>query len=112
KARLNEKVGQEIGVLRGNLNTERTEIEDRIELLNGSLRQVPFGNGSHMRLVAKPVRDAEIAKFRHELDACVSGQFEGTLAADEARFKQIESLLTKLRDDERWRLRVTDVRNW
>lgn len=112
KERLNEKVGQEIGVLRGNLNTERTEIDDRIQLLNASLRQVPFGTGSHMRLVAKPVRDAEIMKFRQELDACVNSQFEGTLAADEARFKQIESLITNLRDEERWRLKVTDVRNW
>jgi len=112
KERLNEKVGQEIGVLRGNLNTERTEIEERIQLLNDSLRQVPFGHGSHMRLVAKPVRDPEVAKFRQDLDACVSGQFEGTLAADEARFRQIESLINKLRDEERWRLKVTDVRNW
>ena len=46
------------------------------------------------------------------LDACVTGQFEGTPAADEARFKQIESLLSKLREAERWRLKVTDVRNW
>jgi uncharacterized protein YPO0396 len=112
KIRLNEKVGQEIGVLRGNLNTERTEIDERIQLLNVSLRKVPFGNGSHMKLVARPVHDAEIGTFRKELDACVTGQFEGTAAADEARFKQIESLITKLREEERWRLKVTDVRNW
>ena len=109
KERLNEKVGQEIGVLRGNLNTQRIDIEDRIQLLNVSLRQVPFGNGSYMALVAKPVRDPEIATFRQDLDACVSGQFEGTLAANEARFSQIESLINKLRDEERWRLKVTDV---
>jgi uncharacterized protein YPO0396 len=112
KQRLNEKVGQEIGVLRGNLNTERSEIEERIQLLNLSLRQVPFGNGSHMKLVAKQVRDPEIGLFRKELDACVSGQFEGTLAADEARYIQIESLIMKLRDEERWRMKVVDVRNW
>jgi uncharacterized protein YPO0396 len=98
--------------LRGNLNTERTEIDDRIKLLNVSLRKVPFGLGSHMKLVAKPVRDDAIATFRKDLDACVTGQFEGTPAADEARFKQIESLINKLREDERWRLKVTDVRNW
>lgn len=112
KLRLNEKVGQEIGVLRGNLNTERTEIDERIQLLNVSLRKVPFGNGSHMKLVARPVHDVEISTFRKELDACVTGQFEGTPAADEARFKQIESLINKLREEERWRLKVTDVRNW
>jgi len=112
KLRLNEKVGQEIGVLRGNLNTERTEIDERIQLLNVSLRKVPFGNGSHMKLHARPVHDAEISTFRKELDACVTGQFEGTPAADEARFKQIESLINKLREEERWRLKVTDVRNW
>lgn len=112
KERLNEKVGQEIGVLRGNLHTERTEIEDRIQLLNVSLRQVQYGIGTHMRLVAKPVKDREISNFRQDLDACVSGQFEGTLAADEARYKQIEALINKLRDEERWRAKVTDVRNW
>lgn len=112
KERLNEKVGQEIGILRGNLHTERSDIEDRIQLLNVSLRQVQYGLGTHMRLVARPVRDREIGDFRQELDACVSGQFEGTLAADEARYKQIESLISKLRDEERWRAKVTDVRNW
>jgi len=112
KERLNEKVAQEVGVLRGHLNTERGEIEDRIDLLNLSLRQVPFGTGSHMRLVARPVRDPEINTFKLELDACVNGQFEGTLEADEARFQRIETLINRLRDEERWRLRVTDVRNW
>lgn len=112
KLRLNEKVGQEVGVLRGNLNNERSEIDARIKLLNGSLRKVPFGNGSHMKLVARPVHDLEINTFRKDLDACVTGQFEGTPAADEARFKQIESLINKLREEERWRLKVTDVRNW
>jgi uncharacterized protein YPO0396 len=112
KLRLNEKVGQEIGVLRGNLNNERTEIDERIELLNVSLRKVPFGNGSHMKLVAKPVYDPDINTFRKELDSCVTGQFEGTPAADEARFKQIESLINRLRDEDRWRLKVTDVSNW
>ncbi len=112
KLRLNEKVGQEIGVLRGNLNSERTEIEARIKLLNISLRKVPFGNGSHMKLVANSVHDHEINTFRKELDACVTGQFEGTPEADEARFKQIGSLINQLREQERWRLKVTDVRNW
>ena len=65
-----------------------------------------------MQLVAHAVRDDQVNNFRKELDACVTGQFEGTPAADEARFKQIESLISKLREDERWRLKVTDVRNW
>lgn len=112
KERLNEKVAQEIGVLRGNLHTERTEIDERIAQLNASLKQVRFGPGTHMRQVAKPVRDPEIGRFRQELDACVTGQFEGTMTADEARFKQIESLLNRLRDEERRRQKVTDVRNW
>ena len=112
KERLNEKVGHEIGVLRGNLHTERSEIEDRIDLLNISLRQVKYGDGTHMRLVALPVRDREINDFRQELDGCVSGQFEGTLTADEARYLRIEAFIRKLQDEERWRAHVTDVRNW
>lgn len=112
KDRLNEKVGQEIGILRGSLNKERSNIEERIGSINESLRQVQYGIGTHMKLIAKSVRDREISDFRQELDACVSGQFEGTLVADEARYKRIESLIVKLRDELNWRNRVTDVRNW
>jgi uncharacterized protein YPO0396 len=112
KDRLNEKVVQEIGLLNGAFQTERTEIESKIDLLNKSLRQLEYQPGTYMRLEPRPVRDAEISNFQTSLRECIAGTFEGTLEADEARYLRIEKLLPDLRDDERWREKVTDVRRW
>ena len=112
KERLNEKVGEEVGLLRSSFETERAEIEDRVELLNRSLRQLEYRPGTHMRLQAQQVRDREVVEFRQALYDCVSGAFDGTPEANEQRFLRIEKLIVRLRDEDLWRRKVTDVRNW
>ena len=112
KERLNEKVIHEIGLLNAALRTERNEIESKIELLNASLRQLEYRSGTFMQLEPKPVRDAEIAEFQNSLNECLAGTFEGTLEADEARYLRIEKLIARLREEQRWREKVTDVRRW
>lgn len=112
KERLNEKVIQEIGLLNGAFQSERTEIESKIDLLNQSLQKLEYRRGTHMRLEPRPVRDGEIAEFQNALKECLAGTFEGTLEADEARFLRIEKLIARLREDQRWREKVTDVRRW
>jgi uncharacterized protein YPO0396 len=112
KERLNEKVVHEIGLLNGAFQTDRTEIESKIDLLNKSLRQLEYQPGTYMRLEPRPVRDAEILDFQVSLRECIAGTFEGTLEADEARYLRIEKLLAHLREDQRWREKVTDVRRW
>ena len=112
KERLNEKVTQEIGLLHGALQTERGEIESKVELLNRSLRQLEYRPGTYIRLEPRAVRDREIVDFQAGLRECLSGSFEGTPEADEARFVKIEKFLARLRDEQRWREKVTDVRRW
>ena len=112
KERLNDKVTREVGLLNGELQKERSEIEDRIEVLNEALAQLDYRPGTFMRLEARLVRDREITEFRNDLANCLDGCFAGTLTADEDRFLQIEKLIKRLRDDDRWRNKVTDVRRW
>jgi len=112
KERLNEKVIQEIGLLNGAFQTERTEISTKIDLLNQSLRQLDYRPGTYMQLEPRHVRDREIADFQERLRECLAGTFEGTPEADEARYLRIEKLLAQLRDEPRWREKVTDVRRW
>lgn len=112
KERLNEKVTHEIGLLHAALQGERGEIEGKIEVLNQSLRQLQYRPGTFMRLEPRPVRDVEIVAFQDALRECLAHTFEGTLEADEARYLKIEQFLTRLRDEERWREKVTDVRRW
>ncbi len=111
KERLNEKVTQEIGFLNGSLQSEATEIRSKIETLNKSLRQLEYRTGTFMRLEPRPSRDREIADFRTALTDCLSGDFEGK-NGEEKRYQQIEQLITRLRDEDRWRKKVTDVRRW
>ncbi|NLE38514.1 MAG: hypothetical protein GX621_10865, partial [Pirellulaceae bacterium] len=112
KERLNEKVTHEIGILNGALRAERTEIESKIGLLNESLRQLEYRPGTFMQLEPRLVRDPEIVDFQSALGECLAGTFEGSLEADEARYLRIEKLIARLRDEQRWREKVTDVRRW
>jgi uncharacterized protein YPO0396 len=112
KDRLNEKVSQEVGLLHGAFQSEKGEIVSKIHLLNESLRQLEYRPGTHMRLEPRPVRDGEIAEFQTALKECLAGTFEGTPEADEARYVRIEKLIARLRDEQRWREKVTDVRRW
>jgi len=112
KERLNEKVIQEIGLLNGAFRTEGTEISSKIDLLNQSLRQLEYRPGTYMQLDPRPVRDPEITVFQTSLRECLAGTFEGTLEADEARYVRVEKLLRRLREESRWRDKVTDVRRW
>ncbi len=112
KERLNEKVTQEIGLLNGALQSDRSEIVSKIDMLNVSLRQLEYRPGTFMQLEPRPVRDREIGEFQNALKECLAGTFEGTLEADEARYLRIEKLIVRLREEQRWRDKVTDVRRW
>ncbi len=114
KERLNQKVIEEIGLFRSALEQERRGIEDKIELLNVSLKKLEYRPDMHIQLQPRAIRDAEITDFQSRLRECVEGSFEDSAEANEARFERIKELIIRLRDDEtrRWRDKVTDVRRW
>lgn len=112
KERLNDKVTREIGLLNSELEKERYSIEDKIELLNQALKQLEYNPGTHMKLEARMVCDREIKDFRNELHSCLDDAFAASFEADEARFVRIEKLIHRLRDEDRWRNKVIDVRRW
>ena len=101
-------------MLHGGLEDDRQEIRDKIEQLNSALRLLEWKAGTYMRLEPSDVADREIQDFRRELSGCLSGSLDGTPEANEATFVKIEKLIIKLRDEnnDRWRQKVIDVRNW
>jgi uncharacterized protein YPO0396 len=114
KERLNEKVTTELGILNNQLTNEREEILTRIATLNRCLETIDYDplGGTFMQLEPKPVRDKEIDEFQKLLRDCLSDAFDGAFESDEARFQKIEGLIDRLRDEPRWREKVTDVRRW
>jgi uncharacterized protein YPO0396 len=109
-----KKVIHEIGLFRAELESERRQIEDRIEVLNASLKQLEYRPGTHIQLEPRPVRDREVVEFQTKLRECIESSFDNSPEANEARFERIRELVEKLRDENnrRWRDKVTDVRRW
>lgn len=114
KERLNEKVTTELGILHNQLHNERDEILQRIETLNRCLQTIDYdpAQGSFMQLDPKVVRDKEIEEFQALLKESLDDAFDGSFAANEARFQRIQGLIERLREEPRWCEKVTDVRRW
>lgn len=114
KERLNQKVIEEIGLFWAELSRQRREIQDKIELLNNSLKKLEYRPGTHIQLEPRPIHDPEIVEFQSRLRECGEGLFEDTPEANETRFLRIKDLVVKLRDESnrRWRDKVIDVRRW
>lgn len=114
KQRLNEKVIQEVGLFRSELERERRGIQDKIETLNVSLKRLEYRPGTHIQLEPRPVRDPEVVEFQLKLRECIEGSFDDSPEANEERFVRIQQLVQQLSDENnrRWRDKVTDVRRW
>ncbi|MCR9291992.1 MAG: hypothetical protein NXI32_04685, partial [bacterium] len=110
--RLNEKVIQELGVFHAALQCEKQEIQSKIDTLNSCLQQLEYREGTYMRLEPRKADDREIKDFQTLLRQCLDSGFEADPEVNEARYQQIEKLIHRLREEERWRDKVTDVRRW
>lgn len=121
KEALNQNTIREVVGFENGLNRTQKDITDRISTINVALRDIVYSPGTYIRLDMPLVSDPDIQEFRSLLKACTSNSL---IAADddnysEQRFDIVSKLLLRLRgrpefllDDERWRERVTDVRNW
>ncbi len=114
KNRLNEKIGQEVALFSGALRAEAKQIEDKLQQLNQALAELEYRPGTCMRLEAQPVADREINDFQSQLRQCLKESPRDSDEVREARYQQIERLVSRLADSERsrWRDKVIDVRRW
>lgn len=106
------------------LDTQEEDIEERINLINRSLKDIEYGRDygriRYIQLVKSDNFDADVMDFKRDLRTCFQNALGSSSVEDsEAKFLQIRTLLDRLRGrpesaepDARWRMRVTDVRNW
>jgi uncharacterized protein YPO0396 len=121
KQLLNENTIREVANFQSQLGRERQTIKERIELINGSLRDIDYNEGRYILLEPNPSSDADIRDFQQELRACTEGALTGSEdeAYSEAKFLQVQRIIERFRGregsselDRRWTRKVTDVRNW
>ena len=121
KKLLNENTIREIANFQAQLDRERETIKERIEIINGSLSQLPYNRNRYIRLEGQPTPDQEIANFRRQLRTCTEGSLTGSEddQYSEAKFERVKQVIDRFRGregqaetDRRWTAKVTDVRNW
>lgn len=107
-----------VALFRNHLEIYKSDIVERIMVINNHLRQVDYNPGTYIELTRDPVRGGiaeEIEQFRSDLRACTSDTM-GESVYTESKYEQVRQLLDRLEsttdEDQRWAERVTDVRQW
>ncbi|MBE2253461.1 MAG: DUF4194 domain-containing protein, partial [Myxococcus sp.] len=67
KELLNENTIREVANFQSQLRRERQEISERIDLINKSLREIPFNPGRFIRLESANATDVEVRDFQQDL---------------------------------------------
>ncbi len=121
KELLNENAIREVANFQSQLNREREQIRDRIEVINRSLHEIDYERGRYIRLLAENAQDPDIREFQQSLRACTEDTVTGSADAQysEQKFMQVRAIIERFRGregsaelDRRWTRKVTDVRNW
>lgn len=101
------------------LYNELDKIEDMIHDLNTPLRKITFNRNpdTYLQLESRQVRgENEITIFKNQLNAAIPNVLDFSTQKDDSYreeiFHKIKELITELKQEENWRRKVTDVRNW
>lgn len=121
RALLRESTINQIALFQEKLENLREEIKDRISLINKSLAAIDYNDGRYIQIECDEVADSDIKSFRSQLRQCTDSALlsEDDGHYSEEQFNQVEAIIARFRGrpdsaeaDERWKQRVTDVRNW
>ena len=118
---LHQQTIQGIASFNSKLNKDSEEIKDRIRAINESLKEIQYNEGRYIRIEVISNNDKEINDFKSDLRNCTSNSlnFSDDEYYNEQRFEAVKVIIDRLKGregfidaDKKWRLKVTDVRNW
>ena len=117
---MNERMFENIIQFSSTLDETRRKIGEDIANLNRSLKLVIYSHipPTYIALDLRPARDVAIQEFRSILKNSIGDMGKlGSYAAEaddelEASFRRIQELINRLSEDDVWRKKVLDVRNW
>ncbi|MBL1276299.1 MAG: AAA family ATPase [Ectothiorhodospiraceae bacterium] len=89
QARLTKCALQSLAGIRSSMDSEREEINDRIETINRVLKRTEFRQGSHLKLRTKKDGYPHVDEFNRQLTRVLGNHSED----DEARFQQLKSVI-------------------
>ena len=108
---LNKSVMNDMAAFKSTLDLAYEDIEVTIQELNHVLMSMNYSQDSYVQLQLTKNKDVEIREFHHLLKYTLS-DLKAEEADSESFFERIKTLLDRLKCEERWCNKVTDVRNW
>lgn len=114
---LNERLIFDIANFKTSLENKEVQILESVEQINDSLQDINFNSKplTYIQLDIHKSRDVAIREFKEMLRDAMPDPaklIQGEAAALEQSFKKIKKIIEQLSDNESWRRKVTDVRNW
>ncbi len=108
---LNRNVLNAFTAFRTRLHRHGDEIRESVAHLNEALKTIEYTPSTYIELQLEANRDQEIRHFKQELDDAVNVGDDSPEGLDE-RFMRVKTLIERFDAEQRWRVKVTDVRNW
>ncbi|MDX1655456.1 MAG: SbcC/MukB-like Walker B domain-containing protein, partial [Candidatus Competibacteraceae bacterium] len=93
RERLNRHTTQSLARIRNRIDTEREDIQDRIETINGVLARTEFRAGSYLRLGVRSQVYAHVRDFNRRLGRVLA---EADSDDHEGRFARLQEVITTL----------------
>jgi uncharacterized protein YPO0396 len=109
---LGENLVGDTAMFHSKLLEHEKSLRNRVDLVNGALRKIPFTESTHVQIVAQATRADDIRQFRAELKECLAGGLNPSPDDRLRIFTRIRELMARFEKDDAWTLRVTDARNW
>lgn len=93
KDRLSKHATQSLARIHQSIDSERSEIVDRINVINQVLRKTEFSQGTYLRLKANPEEYPNVTEFNRKVRAALSGVISDDY---DARFEQLKTVIEML----------------
>ena len=111
---LRDQSHQNLASLNSHLRHARSQIRERMEMVNEGLTQAAFNRGTYLRIDVTDRQLAEVQDFKRDIQEALSHAWLEDREAAERRFGILRRLVERLADSDpqqqRWRTAVLDVR--
>ena len=114
---LNERLIFDIANFKTSLENKEVTILESVEEINSSLKDIHFNSTplTYIQLDIHKSRDIAVREFKEMLKDAMPDPaklIQGDEVELEKSFKRIKKIIEELTNNEPWRKKVTDVRNW
>ncbi|MCW5588334.1 MAG: hypothetical protein KIT27_01600 [Legionellales bacterium] len=111
---LSKSVMNDMAVFKSTLDLAYEEIESTVHELNDVLATMNYSQNTYVQLQIVRNKDVEVREFHHLLKyALLDANADNNQDTEsDVSFERIKTLLDRLKNEERWCKKVTDVRNW